>query len=292
MRGGSEEFVTAIGRKARENPLQTVVIGAGLAYPLWGLLKTIPMPIMLMGAGLWLSKQKSGATGASLAEDLGAKAANLGTEGLNRIADSVRLAGNTLSAGVSAVTDAVTSTAQNLRNSIAETGQAAVDSVTDAATDVKNSVSAMASDVATKATDVGQQSRSAFLDVVDRNPILVAGVGLAVGAFIAASLPTTEAENQAFGQRSDDLKVKARDAVAHGVEQAKDVAAGMVGDVASAAARDGLSAEGLSKAVRDLTGGVKSVVDRGLKTALGGETSPHSTNSNLSQQQLGNGDVG
>ena len=162
--------------------------------------------------------------------------------------------------------------------------------MTEAATEVKNSVSAMASDVATKATDVGQQSRNAFLDVVDRNPILVAGVGLAIGAFIAASLPTTETENQAFGQRSDDLKVKARDAVAHGVEQAKDVAAGMVGDVASAAARDGLSAEGLSKAVQDLTGGVKSVVDHGLKTALGGETSPHWTDSNSSQQQLGNGD--
>jgi hypothetical protein len=279
VRKGGEEFFHSIGRKARENPLQAVAIGAGLAYPLWGLMKTFPIPIMLVGAGLWLSKQKSESAGSSFVGDVGAKAADLGAEGANQIAESVRGAGAALSAGASAVTDKVSSTAYDVRDSIAETGQAVVNSVVDTATNAKNSVAAMASNVTNKATEIGQQSRNAFVDIVDRNPLLVTGVCLAIGAFIAASLPATDTENQMFGERSDALKDKARNTAAQGVERAKDVAAGMVGDVASAAARERLNAEELSKAVEDLTEGVKSVVDRGIKTALGGEASPQSTNS-------------
>jgi hypothetical protein len=121
--------------------------------------------------------------------------------------------------------------------------------------------------------------------MVDRNPLLVAGVGLAIGGFIAACLPASEAENRMFGEHSDELKDKALDAAAQGVERAKDAAAGMVGDVAAAAARQGLSAEGVDKTVKGLTEGVKSVVDRGLDSALGVETVPasaHPTQSNKS----------
>lgn len=45
--------------KVRENPLQAVAVGAAVAYPLWGILRTIPGPLMLVGVGLWLAS-KSG----------------------------------------------------------------------------------------------------------------------------------------------------------------------------------------------------------------------------------------
>src|SRR3954468_8920589 len=59
VREERSEFLSSLERKARENPLQAVAIGAGLVYPFWGILKTIPVPLLLIGGGFWLSRQKT-----------------------------------------------------------------------------------------------------------------------------------------------------------------------------------------------------------------------------------------
>jgi hypothetical protein len=141
--------------------------------------------------------------------------------------------------------------------------------VKDKTTDATDAVSSAASDLGAKATQFANRSRNTFEDLVDRNPLLVAGVGLALGAFIAASLPSSDAENRMFGERSDDLKDKAREAASQGVERAKNVATDMMDEMTGAAAREGLDGEGLAKAVQGATERVKSVVDKGVKTALG-----------------------
>jgi ElaB/YqjD/DUF883 family membrane-anchored ribosome-binding protein len=278
VRERSGQFFHSIERKARENPLQAVAIGAGLAYPLWGLAKSIPVPLMLVGAGLWLSRHKP--AGGQNGFGLGDRVSEAGAQGMNQISESVRSAGDALAAGTGAVTDKVRRTAHDIRDSVTGMREAAAGAVQDVAGSVQDkvtaaaqSLSATASQLGTKAAELGTQSRNAFEDLVDRNPLLVAGVGLAIGAFIAASLPSSEAENRMFGESSDDIKDKALEAASQGVERAKGVAAGMVGDVAAAAAREGLDAEGLTRAVQGVTESVKSVVDKGLKTALG-DTSP------------------
>jgi hypothetical protein len=42
-------------------------------------------------------------------------------------------------------------------------------------------------------------------------PLVLAGIGLAVGAALGASLPGTEAENQLMGESSDQVKERARE---------------------------------------------------------------------------------
>ena len=277
VREGGEQFFHSIERKVRENPLQAIAIGAGIAYPLWGIIKSVPVPLMLIGAGLWLSKQKpSGGNGHG--QGIARKISEAGAEGASRVAESVRGAGAAVTAGAETVTDKVRVTADDLRDSVSNLGHAAVDSVAGAAADAKNTVSMAASamrdkasELVDKAGELGSQTRNAFEDLVDRNPLLVGGVGLAIGAFIAASLPPSNAENRMFGERSDDLKEKALATASQGVERAKDVATGLVGNVAAAAAREGLDTQGLANAVQSVTQGVKSVVDKGLKTALGGD---------------------
>ena len=58
VRNSGEHLVETLQRKASENPLQAVAIGAGLAIPLWRLVKNIPTPILLVGAGLLLSNKQ------------------------------------------------------------------------------------------------------------------------------------------------------------------------------------------------------------------------------------------
>src|SRR5947208_4848447 len=56
VRESGEDMLQSLQRRARENPLQAVAVGAGLAYPLWNLLRAVPAPLLLIGAGLALSR--------------------------------------------------------------------------------------------------------------------------------------------------------------------------------------------------------------------------------------------
>jgi ElaB/YqjD/DUF883 family membrane-anchored ribosome-binding protein len=167
-----------------------------------------------------------------------------------------------------------------VRETLASKSASAAGGVADAATGVTRGTThaiSQAKDGTTQAisqakdgvVQAAKKSQSAMMDFVDKNPLLVAGIGAAVGAFIAASLPPSDAENKLFGQRADDLKDKARDVASEGLEKAKDAAAGVVGEVAEAAAREGLDAAGVQKAAETLARGLKSVADRGVRTAVG-----------------------
>jgi ElaB/YqjD/DUF883 family membrane-anchored ribosome-binding protein len=287
VRGGSEQFFYSIERKARDNPLQAVAIGAGIVYPLWGLLKTIPVPIVLVGAGLWLSTQKNG----RYAQDIADRVSEAGASGANRVAESVRDTGASLGTSAIAATEKVRATAHDVRDSVADMGQRVAGVVKEQAADARDSVLATVSVLRDKEVRLGNQSRHAFEDFVYRNPLLVAGFGLAIGGFIAASLPTSDVENRLFGERSDEVKDKALDAASNSLERAKDVAAGVVGDVSAAAAREGLTVESLAKAVEGVTEGVKSVLDKGINTALGEDAGPLHSQDRPNQQKRTNGEI-
>src|SRR3954466_8778586 len=52
-----QQFYQTIETRARENPLQAVAIAAGLAYPIWRIVTSMPAPILLIGAGIALSSR-------------------------------------------------------------------------------------------------------------------------------------------------------------------------------------------------------------------------------------------
>ena len=56
VRESGDNLLHSLQRRARENPLQAVAVGAGLAYPLFNLMRAIPAPLLLIGAGLALSR--------------------------------------------------------------------------------------------------------------------------------------------------------------------------------------------------------------------------------------------
>ena len=289
VRESSEQLFNKIERKARENPLQAVAIGAGLAYPLWGLLRRIPAPILLVGAGLFLAKKDSANYVASKSGELATNATDRVSdfvstaqdamkEGSNQAAEAVATAGAVLSSSATSITDRVMGTASDAKFSLAELGQNVVDTFQETAASATETVSQTTAEIKDRAVEIGAKSRSAIIDIADRNPLLIAGVGLAIGAFIAASLPPSDAENRMFGDRSDDLRDKARDAASQGLERAKELASGVASDVADAADRQGLNPDGVQKAVERLAESVKSVADRGVQAAMGEENfSPSQT---------------
>ena len=59
---------------------------------------------------------------------------------------------------------------------------------------------------------------------MQEEPLVVAGLGIALGALVGALLPSTEVENRAMGEASDKLKRDAREAAREQWERGKDMA--------------------------------------------------------------------
>ncbi|MFC0241969.1 hypothetical protein [Rhodopseudomonas telluris] len=55
-----EELADKVSDTIRNNPVQAVAVGATLAYPLWKIVRAIPAPVLMVGAGLYLAGSKSG----------------------------------------------------------------------------------------------------------------------------------------------------------------------------------------------------------------------------------------
>ncbi|MGZ6007620.1 MAG: hypothetical protein ACXWKS_09195 [Rhizomicrobium sp.] len=314
VREERESMVQSILRHAQDNPLQMAAVGTAVAYPVWGLLRAIPTPLLLIGAGLFLTSKR----GQQSARDIKAKvddAVHHGTEKVSDLAGAVRsdledrLAGARYGAEefrdtVASAAGAVTGTARAVFHDAADTAKGTIGSAVDAAKGAvgtaKSAVGGAAGQVVStaegysaaagetvgsakdQATAMGVRSRDALTNFVNDNPLLVAGIGAAVGAFIAASIPSSDAENKLFGAGNEKLKDKAREAAAQGIEQAGNIAAEVAGSVAAAAAREGIDAAGVQRALNTVADRVRKVADRGLETALG--AAPSSGQQQNSQQ--------
>jgi ElaB/YqjD/DUF883 family membrane-anchored ribosome-binding protein len=289
IREERESLVRSLQRKAKENPLQMAAVGAAVAYPAWGLLRAIPTPLLLIGAGLFLTSKR----GQQTSKEIQAKVEEVVQQGSDKVSDFAgsvrsdledRLAGARYA--VEDAQDVVTSTVREAADKgratvhdVAGVVKAAASSAAGRTAATEEGVTAASADTATTVKDraaaMGASSRNAVTDFVNNNALLVAGIGAAVGAFIAASIPPSDAENRLFGAGSEKLKDKAREAAAQGIEKAGDIATEAAGSVAAAAAREGLDAAGVQGALNKVADSVRAVTDRGLDTALGTTTQPN-----------------
>ena len=55
-----QQLVNDVSSAARRNPMQAVAVGASVAYPLLRLARAIPLPVLMVGAGLFFAGSKTG----------------------------------------------------------------------------------------------------------------------------------------------------------------------------------------------------------------------------------------
>ena len=281
VRESSEDMLHSLQRRARENPLEAVAISAGIAFPLWNLLRAVPAPLLLIGAGLALSRSSAvrEATDEALtrAREAATDATDMTRQKMEEWRDTASSVVDRTSEFASSAKDRVSTAITDAGNRVSDLatsatrsartngGDAAIDrtrGLMDAASDKAGNLAAQAKDTLTSTYD---QAKGTLTSTYQQNPLLIAGIGLAVGALIASSLPATSAENRLFGDTSEKLRRRAADAAAEGLDAAKEAA----DHVVEAAAQQGLSPEGLSSAAADLTRKARAVADRGVEAALG-----------------------
>ena len=257
VRESREGMLQSLQRRARENPLQAVAVGAGLAYPLWNIMRAIPAPLLLIGAGLALSRSTVVRETTDQVMAQARESISEGGDAVRRTMHDARDAANSMvdraADLASSVKERVTGAAMDAAASIKDRGDAAVESG-DGALNAAGE----------KLTSLASQTKDKLGSTYDQNPLLIAGIGLAVGALIASSLPATETENRMFGDTSEKLRQRTAKAASQGLDAAK----GVAGDVMEAAAQEGLSVDGLSNAAGEMTQKARAVAERGIKAAL------------------------
>jgi len=293
VRDSRDQLWHSIERKARENPLQAVAVGAAVALPVLKLVRAMPAPLLLVGAGLLLSRKTGNGQG-SLSQAAGrmqqrAEAARSQfTDAIGRTTDTARRqlhdAQDYAREGVDSVMQRTAAATSGLRDQVAgatEGAKGAVEGARSAITGATSAVTNAAENALDQGTALAQQARKAVVGTFEQNPLMVAGAGLLIGAVIAAAFPSTETEEKLLGDASDAVKRQAEGLAAKGVDAAEAAARAALENVANAAGEQGLSADGLKTLGENLTEKVRAVAERGVDAALG-ETKPGGTSTKRS----------
>ena len=188
IKSRGEQLLNDITSAARRNPMQAVAVGASVAYPLLRLARAIPLPVLMVGAGLFFAGSKTGQTAsqkasdvaADLSDDVARRARELGeqvqdtasaartyaSEQFDRVSSAI--AGGTDQEGLAdAAGAAVASNSQRIKDSAASAGA----TLSDRASGLKDDGRRLAGSAATTVQDIADgataAARSAASTVVD-----------------------------------------------------------------------------------------------------------------------------
>ena len=305
VRDKKEGILRNLEQRARENPLQAVAIAAGAAYPLWRIVTSIPAPLLLIGAGLALtrtSKSSVSGTGAAgqgfagEARDRLGEATDAVKQKFEEVSGSARQsvqqtmqaarakAGET-SARIADLKSEVSKGTESLTAKAGETLSHAADTVRTMSSDAVSAASDRASagyrgglETASRAGEqmrqTGQRAHETFAETVQRHPMVVGAVGLAIGAIIAAALPVTRQEEQLLGEAGSELKKKAQGVASEGFDAVKGAAQEVYEDTVAYAREQGLSPDGMREAAANVGQKVKEVIAKAKDSSTGESGGP------------------
>jgi ElaB/YqjD/DUF883 family membrane-anchored ribosome-binding protein len=167
---------------AKRNPMQAVALGASVGYPLLRMARAIPLPVWMMGAGLFLAKSSTGQSltkkATDAASDLSNTVAQRTREISDRAADAVSTAKSVASEKVTRLTDAVTGVARYTSDEAAANLAAGSEQLqqktmsfgaaaTDASASIREQVGQTGSAVATNVRDMASDAASAGRKAVE-----------------------------------------------------------------------------------------------------------------------------
>jgi hypothetical protein len=104
-------------------------------------------------------------------------------------------------------------------------------------------------------------ARSNLQDVLEKQPLALGFIGLAVGALVAASVPTTQLEEKVLGESSDSLRDQAARFASRQMDRAADVASEIVDKVKHEARDQNVNVDSLKEGLEDAATKVGGVID-------------------------------
>jgi hypothetical protein len=285
IKSRGEALMDDITAAARRNPMQALAIGTSVAYPLLRMARAVPLPVLMIGAGLFFAGSKTGQAASQkameMASDLsdevqrrahdvrdqvGEQAAaakayasdNLdrlrdrvssSTERVGQAADQVNEAASQAGATLASGADSLKASADSLKDRAASLGASVADQASDLKDRTLQSVGSMASGLQDIASDATSSARRVAGSVAD------AGLNAAKTARDTAS----------------DLTGRAGKTLLETIEQNPLVVAGVGlvigGLIASALPRTGIEDEWIGAASNSVKKRAQAAASQGIDTA-------------------------
>lgn len=172
VRSRGERLAEDVTAAARRNPMQAVAVGAAIAYPLVRLARAIPMPVLMIGAGLFFAGSKTGQSAlhkaAGVASDVSDEVRGRGHDFSAQVGASVATARDTATEAVGRAGEMLSTATENLGKSANSAG-AAIDAQTDAlrdkATFIADTVTARGRDLAGNVVDLAGVANKRIRDL-------------------------------------------------------------------------------------------------------------------------------
>jgi len=224
----AQSWLGTLKQQARANPMQAIAAGTAVAVPVLRLARGFPLPLLMIGAGLALTSKTVRERTAEAAAPAMDKASGILDDAAERaqtlhgdVKESVSSAQDRATGIVEDVQDTAAGVADDLRSRAAQTTATVADKLRsgmDAAKDAIGQAKGAGAAVKEAAATAPAKARRAVGD----NAALIGGLGIAIGAIIAAALPPTKAEAKVMGQASGRVKQAADEATQSGFEAVKD----------------------------------------------------------------------
>lgn len=279
MKGtGASEMVSNLGRQAKDNPLPLALIGAGLAWLMFG---KAPSREHHESRSFVVDPY----TGEATIEDERTYDSGYEADASRYHDDYDPLTGADMShdsgkpglkekAGQAAqrVKDAASGVAHKAGGMASKVGQAAhsgKDRVTHKMSGARDGMgqvkgragermqagrqrlSSAAGSVRSQAQQYGRRAQRTYYETLDNDPLILAAVGVAVGAAIGAAIPASRFENRYVGRFRDRALDQGKQMAQERMQEAKEIAQSALGAVKEEADRQGMptGVEGLADKV-------------------------------------------
>jgi hypothetical protein len=296
-RAGSGTFLRAFSNAMRENPLPSLLIGAGcmmflsekmgIGRPASGngrangrVMRAADEAYETSPAGeatVRMSDAASRVAGSAASTARSAAASvqaglrhtsDLAGQQAANAAGAVRQGAAAFGESVAGATDAVRSTTHDIAGQASgavDQMRQGVKSAAGMARDYSSALGDRIVDTADRTrrqtTGLVRQTRESATSFITEQPLLCAAIGVAVGAAIASMLPSTDTEDEWMGEASDSVKSAAGQVGSDALDSAKDVAGKLAGHaqmaVQEAVKGEALSPRGVADAARKLGEGIR-----------------------------------
>ncbi len=274
LKSRGEAMLDSITEAVRANPLQAVAIGASVAVPALRVIRAIPVPILLVGAGLYLAGTKKGQEVARQANDItrdlaseaGRRARELGSE-LSEAASATR---DYAADRLDAVSGAFASGASQLRDT--------ADDLQHRAAGVGASISASVHDLRQQAGDAAERLSAQGAAVSAEQTAATIGDGVAATASRVretaeqvaeaglASAGRARERTVEFGHRASESIEQAGRSLAQTAARNPLLVAGLGvvigGLIASSLPRSRIEQQWVGPAARDVAEGARDLFER------------------------------
>jgi Protein of unknown function (DUF3618) len=206
--GSGGMFLHNLRRQAVDNPLPLVMVGTGLAW------------LMMNG--------RHSTASSSATSDPGSGSRDKAVDAKDGLANKVGDAKEAVADASTSASASLKGAASSAYDAAAEAADRATDAISNSASSVRNTASSTV---------------KAVMDFFKEQPLALAGIGLALGAAIGASLPATETEDELMGDASDNLKARAGDLASEQLDKAETVAERVHDDAMHEAAKQGVASD-------------------------------------------------